>query len=320
MQNAEQLREIVREKYGQLARDGEGSCCGPTNCCGTPNGKEGKEGKERKDGIVDFSEDYTRLEGYVADADMGLGCGIPTEAAGLKPGQTVLDLGSGAGNDVFVARKSVGETGMVIGVDMTPDMIKKARGNATRLGYGNVDFRLGEIEALPVEAGTVDRVLSNCVLNLVPDKRRAFAEINRVLKPSGRFAISDVVMEGEFPEALREAAELYVGCVSGAMGKAEYLDLIREAGFRNVEVVKEKVIAVPEDLLAAYLTPEQREAYARSGLRVLSVTLTADKADKADKAERAVMEIKGASEACCVPVAPGSEAAAAGACCTPIAG
>jgi arsenite methyltransferase len=304
MKNEERLKEIVREKYGQLARDGGGSCCGPTNCCGTAEVKEGK------DGFVDFSEDYKRLDGYVAEADMGLGCGIPTEVAGLKAGQTVLDLGSGAGNDVFVARKSVGETGRVIGVDMTADMIKKARENAARMAYANVDFRLGEIEALPVEGGTVDRVLSNCVLNLVPDKRRAFAEIHRVLKPSGRFAISDVVIEGEFPEALRQAAELYVGCVSGAMDKTAYLDLIRAAGFRNVEVAKEKAIAVPQDLLAAYLTPEQRDAYARSGLRVLSVTVTAEKPG---------VETKGTAEACCVPAAPGSEAAASGVCCTPIA-
>jgi arsenite methyltransferase len=306
MKNEEELKEIVREKYGQLARDGGGSCCGTTSCCGTADGKEAKQGKG---GFVDFSEDYQRLDGYVAEADMGLGCGIPTEVAGLKAGQTVLDLGSGAGNDVFVARKSVGGTGRVIGVDMTADMIKKARENAARLAYANVDFRLGEIEALPVEGGTVDRVLSNCVLNLVPDKRRAFAEIHRVLKPSGRFAISDVVIEGEFPEALRQAAELYVGCVSGAMDKTAYLDLIRAAGFRNVEVAKEKAIAVPRDLLAAYLTPEERDVYARSGLRVLSVTVTAEKPG---------VETKESAEACCVPAAPGSEEAASGACCTPL--
>lgn len=267
MENAESLKEIVREKYGQLAREG-GSCCGPTSCCGPSNGESA---------FVDFSEDYSRMDGYVAEADLGLGCGIPTDAADLQPGHAVLDLGSGAGNDVFVARSLVGETGRVIGVDMTPDMVKKARENAAKFGYKNVEFRLGEIEALPVESASMDRVISNCVLNLVPDKRKAFAEIFRVLKTGGRFGISDVVLEGEFPEELRTAAELYAGCVSGAMEKAEYLESIRQAGFTDVEVVREKVIALPDDLIAAYLSPAQRESLVRSGLRILSATVKGSK-------------------------------------------
>jgi arsenite methyltransferase len=279
MENSETLKELVREKYGQLAREG-GSCCGPTSCCGPSNG----------DGaFVNISDDYSRLEGYVEEADLGLGCGIPTEAADLRPGQVVLDLGSGAGNDVFVARKIVGDAGKVIGVDMTPDMVKKARENAARLGYTNVDFRLGELESLPVETAKVDRVISNCVLNLVPNKQTAFAEMFRVLKPGGSFGVSDVVLEGAFPEALRQAAELYVGCVSGAMQKGEYLNKLRETGFDGVRVVKEKEITLPEDLLAAYLDED----------RILSVTVQGTK-----PAARS-------AEPCCTPLAK------AGACCAP---
>lgn len=283
MDTAENLKEVVREKYGQIARDG-GSCCGPTSCCGPVKGEPG---------FVDFSEDYSALEGYVAEADLGLGCGIPIEAADLKPGQVVLDLGSGAGNDVFVARRAVGETGKVIGVDMTPDMIKKARENLARMGYDNVEFRLGEIEALPVGGGSVDRILSNCVLNLVPDKSRAFSEMYRVLKPGGSFGISDVVLEGEFPEDLRKAAELYVGCVSGAMQKADYLSSLRDAGFEDIQIVKERVIQLPDDLLEAYLSAAQRESLKHSGVRIVSITLNGTK-PQPDKT--------------------------AGACCTPLAG
>lgn len=298
MENAENLKEVVREKYGQLAREG-GSCCGPTNCCGPSNGGSA---------FVDFSEDYSKMEGYVADADLGLGCGIPTDAADLRSGQAVLDLGSGAGNDVFVARRLVGETGRVIGVDMTADMVKKARENLGKFGFPNVEFRLGEIEALPVETASMDRVISNCVLNLVPDKRKAFAEIRRVLKPDGRFGISDVVLDGEFPEELRKAAELYVGCVSGALPKAEYLDLIRKAGFRDVEVAREKQIAIPADLIDAYLTPEQKEIYAKSGVRLLSVTVRGAKSAEAQADE---------PSACCAPIAA-ADRSESGPCCTPL--
>jgi arsenite methyltransferase len=298
MDNAENLKEIVREKYGQLAREG-GSCCGPTSCCGPSNGDSS---------FVDFSEDYSMLKGYVAEADLGLGCGIPTDAADLRSGQAVLDLGSGAGNDVFVARGVVGETGRVIGVDMTADMVKKARENLGRLGFRNVEFRLGEIEALPVESASMDRVISNCVLNLVPDKRKAFGEIHRVLKPGGRFGISDVVLDGDFPAELRKAAELYVGCVSGALPKEEYLDRIRKAGFRDVEVVREKTIGIPADLLEAYLSPEQRDIYAKSGVRLLSVTVRGAKEAGAEA---------GDPSACCVPISA-ADRSDAGPCCAPL--
>jgi arsenite methyltransferase len=287
---SENLKELVREKYGQLAREG-GSCCGPTSCCGPAAGDTP---------FVHLNEDYSRLEGYVKDADLGLGCGIPLDAADLRPGQTVVDLGSGAGNDAFIARRAVGDTGKVIGVDMTPDMIKKARANAAKTGYANVEFRLGELEALPVGGGSVDRVISNCVLNLVPDKAQAFSEMHRILKPGGKFGISDVVLEGIFPEELRAAAELYVGCVSGAMRKEDYLEALRQAGFGEIRILKEKIFELPEDLLAAYLSAGQRKALADSGAKILSITVQGTKAEE------------GTAD-CCTPLA----AAGSGPCCLP---
>jgi arsenite methyltransferase len=292
MENAEDLKQIVREKYGELARVG-GSCCGPTSCCGPSDGESA---------FVHINEDYTQREGYVPEADLGLGCGIPIDAADLRPGQTVVDLGSGAGNDAFIARRYVGESGKVIGVDMTPDMIKKARENAAKVGLANVEFRLGELEALPVSGNSVDRVISNCVLNLVPDKRQAFREMHRILKPRGKFSVSDVVLEGDFPEELKQAAELYVGCVAGAMQKSAYLDTLKETGFGEVRVAKEKILEVPEELLAAYLSGEQRRTLAQSALRVLSITVQGEK------------PVEAGVEACCTPLA----VAGSGPCCHPI--
>ncbi len=293
-ETAENLKEIVREKYGQLAREG-GSCCGPTSCCG-PAAEDTP--------FIRINEDYSRLEGYVKDADLGLGCGIPLDAADLRPGQTVVDLGSGAGNDAFIARNRVGGQGKVIGVDMTPDMIKKARGNAVKAGYANVEFRLGELEALPIGGGTADRVISNCVLNLVPDKAQAFREMHRILKPGGKFGISDVVLEGSLPDELRAAAELYVGCVSGAMQKDAYLESLRAAGFGDLRILREKALDLPEDLLAAYLSESQRKLLADSGARILSVTVQGTKAGEEAKSE------------CCLPLA----AAGSGPCCHPLKG
>lgn len=298
MENQESIKAAVREKYGELARTGEGSCCSTAGCCGT----------EGSGPIANISDDYSRIEGYVPEADLGLGCGLPTEAADLKPGQSVLDLGSGAGNDAFIARRAVGEKGEVIGVDMTPEMIRKSRENLAKLGYGNVAFRLGELEALPVESGTMDRVLSNCVLNLVPDKAKAFSEIHRVLRPGGAFGISDVVLEGELPPALRQAAELYVGCVSGALGKSDYLGMLRESGFEGVEVVKEKAINLPEDLLAAYLDAGQRAELERAGVRVLSVTVKGTKPGGKPEAEKAAAP-------CCIPLAKAPAGKPSGSCC-----
>ena len=215
------VRTEVRKHYAAIATRSSGGCCGTSSC-----------GPAENAALVDYSD----VEGVVDGANLGLGCGIPTRHAGLKPGETVLDLGSGAGIDVFLAARSVGPEGRVVGVDMTPEMIALARDNAAKGGYRNVDFRLGEIETLPVADGTVDVVLSNCVINLSPDKRRVFAQIHRVLKPGGRFSISDVVTRGKVPEALRGDAELWAGCIAGAMDCEEYLALIREVGFVDVKV------------------------------------------------------------------------------------
>ena len=241
MRSADETRTLVRERYAAIARERDG-CCAPTSCgCGP---------EMAPDGLNAIGDAYAGVAGHVAEADLNLGCGVPTRLAALAAGETVLDLGAGAGNDAFIARHEVGAEGQVIGVDMTPEMIAKARANAAKLGYGNVEFRLGEIEHLPVDAGSVDVVISNCVLNLVPQKARAFAEIFRVLKPGGRFCISDVVSIGELPEPVRRDAELLVGCVAGAMDKEAYLEVIRAAGFEVVRVAEARRLGLPAELTA----------------------------------------------------------------------
>lgn len=220
-----------------------------------------------------IGDEYDEVEGYVAEADLGLGCGIPTEVAQIEPGQTVLDLGSGAGLDVFAARKVVGETGRVIGLDFTPEMNDRARANAAKLGYDNVEFIQGDIEHIPIESNSIDVIISNCVLNLVPDKAKAFAEIYRVLKPGGHFCVSDIVSEGVLPASIQHAAELYVGCVSGAVDRGEYLDLIEAAGFESVEVKKQRPVPVPEEALQEHLTEEEMALFNVSDSSILSVTV-----------------------------------------------
>lgn len=270
MATNEELKKMVKEKYTviaeQAAETNASSCCGATSAsCG--------------DGMTYsiMADDYTGKNGYVADADLALGCGIPTDYAGIKPGMTVLDLGSGAGNDVFIAARDVGPDGHVIGVDMTETMIAKAQENKAKLGIANVDFRLGEIEALPVDDGSVDVIISNCVLNLVPDKAAAFAEMYRVLKTGGSFAVSDIVVEGDLPDELRSVAELYAGCVSGAVKKDEYLAFIREAGFSSIEIPKQKDIHIPQDILDAALAALPAEKRSLDGARLVSVTVQAVK-------------------------------------------
>ena len=267
MDNAEELKKLVREKYSEIANQSKdqnaASCCGATGCS-----------------TVDyaiFADNYTELEGYTADADLGLGCGLPTEFAQIRKGDTVIDLGSGAGNDCFVARALTGESGKVIGVDMTEAMIKKARENADKLGFNNVEFRQGEIEDLPIAGNRADVVVSNCVLNLVPDKQKAFSETFRVLKPGGHFSISDVVLVGELPEGLVKASEMYAGCVSGAIQKEEYLKIISEAGFVNITVQKEKAIEVPDEILRDYLNEEEIKAFRNSNTGIFSITVYGDK-------------------------------------------
>jgi SAM-dependent methyltransferase len=264
MRSQDEIRTLVRERYGAVAARGSG-CCAPSSCgCGP---------ETAPDGLDVIGDAYAGVAGRLAEADLALGCGVPTRHAALRPGETVLDLGSGAGNDVFIARHEVGAEGRVIGVDMTPEMIAKARANAAKLGFGNVEFRLGEIERLPVEAGSVDVIISNCVLNLVPDKAAAFAEMFRVLRPGGRFCVSDIVATGELPGSVREAAGLYVGCVAGAMPAADYLGLIAAAGFGNVRVAEAKPIGLPDEALAPYMGGEEIAAFRASGVELKSVTV-----------------------------------------------
>ncbi len=265
--DATRIKESVKEKYGEIANQSkeqnQSSCCGAGGC-------------STVDYAV-FSENYSELAGYVPDADLGLGCGIPTAFALINKGDTVVDLGSGAGNDCFVARALTGENGKVIGIDMTEAMIEKARNNAEKLNFNNIEFRFGDIENIPVSANRADVVISNCVLNLVPDKQKAFQEIFRVLKPNGHFSISDVVLVGNLPEYLKEASEMYVGCVSGALQKTDYLNLINEAGFVNLKVQKEKLITLPDDILSDYLSPLQIENYKNCGVGIYSITVYAEK-------------------------------------------
>lgn len=259
----EELKQLVKEKYGEIA-ESNSSCCGPTSCCGPENK------------VVEFSvlqDDYTKVEGYVAEADLGLGCGMPTELAVIKEGDTVVDIGSGAGNDVFVSRALVGDSGKVIGLDFTREMIDKANANNRKLGYKNVEFQLGEIENMPIENDTADVVVSNCVLNLVPDKEKAFAEMFRIIKPGGHFCVSDIVLKGELPAALQKSAELYTGCVSGAIQQDDYLNIIREGGFENVEIKKSKTIELPDNVLSEILSDDEIELYHKSNIGIYSITV-----------------------------------------------
>jgi len=225
----EQIVEIVRERYGRIAEGKESGCCGPASSCG---------GGEA---AVALGVGYTRqdLATLPEEANLGLGCGAPLQHLGLAPGETVLDLGSGAGVDAFLAARAVGPSGRVIGVDMTPAMLEKARANVRKAGVDNVEFREGRLEALPVDTASIDAVTSNCVINLVPDKGQVFAEVARVLKPGGRLVISDIILDGALPEAVAKDVYAYVGCVSGAMLRDEYFGLLRRAGFSGVAVLKD---------------------------------------------------------------------------------
>jgi SAM-dependent methyltransferase len=268
MHSDKDLKDIVRKKYSEIAlaqgRTNE-SCCGPgASCCDPTVG-------------VNFSDDYSELQGYLPQADLGLGCGLPTEGSAIQSGQTVLDLGSGAGNDAFVARSLVGESGRVIGLDFSAEMVEKARRHAADLGYDNVSFLLGDIEDIPLPDSSIDVVISNCVLNLVPNKARAYREIMRVLRPGGRFNISDVVLEGTLPAGLAQAAALYVGCVAGAMQSDAYLQTIRAAGFAEVTVHSRKTIALPESLGKEHLDEQALQDFLRSQVGIFSVTVGAVK-------------------------------------------
>ena len=263
MKTSEELKNTVKEKYAEIAlqskEENAVSCCGVDGCS-----------------TVDytiFSEDYSKLKGYSEDADLSLGCGIPTEFAQIKEGDTILDLGSGAGNDCFVARALTGEQGKVIGLDFTDVMINKARENTDKLGFNNVEFRQGDIENMPIGGDSIDVVVSNCVLNLVPDKNKAFSETMRVLKAGGHFSVSDVVLKGELPEGLKNDAEMYAGCVSGAIQQTDYMNIIMNTGFEAVSIQKEKPIILPDEILKNYLSDEEIQQYKDGNFGIYSVTV-----------------------------------------------
>ncbi len=267
MSTDQELKELVRQKYSEIAlqdkTSNQASCCGAGGCS--------------TEVYNIMTDDYTSLEGYNTDADLGLGCGLPTQYAQIKKGDTVIDLGSGAGNDCFIARHETGETGKVIGIDFTPAMIEKARANAEKLHYNNVEFRQGDIEKMPVTANTADVIVSNCVLNLVPNKNGVFKEIYRVLKPGGHFSISDIVLSGNLPAAIQQAAEMYAGCVSGAIQQQEYLGLIRRNGFSNIRIQKQKSIVIPDDILKGYLSKDEIHQFRNSDTGINSITVYAEK-------------------------------------------
>jgi arsenite methyltransferase len=243
----EDVRKAVREGYAKVVKQGS-SCCTPApSCCGSS----------------DLAQDISKKIGYTEaelkaapeGANLGLGCGNPVALASLKQGETVLDLGAGAGFDCFLAAGKVGDSGKVIGVDMTPEMIEKARENARKGNYSNVEFRLGEIEHLPAADNSVDAVISNCVINLSPDKKGVFAEAFRVLKPGGRMMISDIVLLKELPAFIKNSIEAYIGCVAGAMLKDEYLKAVSEAGFQDIKIIDET--AFPAELILSDPTAKE---------------------------------------------------------------
>ncbi|GAB1356831.1 arsenite methyltransferase [Cloacibacterium normanense] len=267
MNSNEEIKEMVKQKYAEIALQNQdtnaSSCCGSGGCS--------------TEVYNIMTDDYDHLEGYNPDADLKLGCGLPTEFAKIKKGDYVVDLGSGAGNDCFVARAETGESGKVVGIDFTPEMIEKARNNADKLGFNNVEFRLGDIENIPLMSNVADVVVSNCVMNLVPNKPKAFAEVQRILKPTGHFSISDIVLVGDLPEKIKNAAEMYAGCVASAIQMEDYLKIIENSGFKNMTLQKKKPIIVPDDILKNYLNEEEIQQYKDSTTRIYSITVYAEK-------------------------------------------
>ncbi len=290
MKNSDSIKQIVKEKYGEIADQdkamNQSSCCGAGGCS--------------TEVYNIMSDSYENLEGYEPGADLGLGCGLPTEFARIKKGDTVIDLGSGAGNDCFVARSIAGDSGRVIGIDFTPRMIAKARENALKLGFNNIEFREGDIEVMPVLENEADVVISNCVLNLVPDKKAVINEIFRVLKPGGHFSISDIVLDGELPESLKQDVEMYAGCVSGAIQKNDYLNYIQDAGFVAITVQKEKSIDIPDDILRKYLSAEGIESMRKGSTGIFSITVYAEKPGGTPQSEKSESRTE-STEPCCSP-------------------
>lgn len=288
MKSEDKLKQIVKDKYGEIALQDKAT--NQSSCCGT--------GGCSTEVYNIMSENYDELQGYNADADLGLGCGLPTEFAQIQRGDTVIDLGSGAGNDCFVARSITGDSGKVIGIDFTPAMISKARQNAEKLEFNNVEFREGDIEQMPVSDHVADVIVSNCVLNLVPNKKAVIEEIFRVLKPGGHFSISDIVLVGELPEALRHDAEMYAGCVAGAIQKSEYLQHISESGFQEITVQKEKAIQIPSDILSRYLSASEIAAMHQGDAGIFSITVFARKPVVSEKPK---LKMSTLNSAACAP-------------------
>ncbi|HAY37388.1 MAG TPA: arsenite S-adenosylmethyltransferase [Bacteroidetes bacterium] len=252
--NDEGVKEQVRSRYAETATTGGGCGCSAEN---------------------PFNLDsYDEMDGYESIVDLGLGCGIPTEQADIMIGHDVLDLGSGGGIDAFVARTLVGPTGSVTGVDLTDEMVSLARLNADKLGYDNVRFLQGDIENLPFEDASFDRIISNCVINLVPNKEKVFAEMHRALRLGGSFTVSDVVLDGELPPAIRQSAEAYAGCVSGAVTREDYLNTLKRVGFFDVQVLKEHEVVLSDADLAGLASPDEIAQFRNSGARVVSLTFT----------------------------------------------
>ena len=280
---AEELKQTVKEKYSQISE--QPMDFNASSCCGA--------GDSSQEVYNIMTDDYSEVEGYNADADLGLGCGLPTQFAKIMEGDTVIDLGSGAGNDCFVARHETGSKGKVIGIDFAEPMITKARKNADKLGYNNVEFRYGDIEEIPVSDNVADVIVSNCVLNLVPNKPQVFSEILRTLKTGGHFSISDIVLVGELPEALREDAEMYAGCVAGAIQKDEYLGHIQELGFENITIQKEKTIVIPDDILGKYLNEDEIDEFKNGDTGIYSITVFAQKVaeDSEDEIDNQEIEV-----------------------------
>jgi arsenite methyltransferase len=260
MNTNEEIKKIVKEKYSQIAMSPKNK----SGCCGN------------RGSSVDysvFSEDYKQAGGYMEEADLGLGCGLPVDFAGIKPGNIIVDLGSGAGNDCFVARAETGVTGKVIGVDFSPEMIEKAKGNAAKLRYNNVEFIFGDIENIPLPGNHADVVVSNCVLNLVPDKNKAFSEIFRILKPGGHFSISDVVVVGQLPAETQRSVELYAGCVTGAIDRNDYINKVTKAGFVNIEIQKERQLEISDEVLKNHLDKTTYDEFRASVTGIFSITI-----------------------------------------------
>lgn len=263
MENSEKIKELVTERYSQIATDDQG-CCG--SACGCSN----------ESSLL--NEEYQNLEGYAPESDLGLGCGIPTNSAKIERGDVVVDLGSGAGNDCFVARSFTGAYGKVIGVDFTDAMIEKARKNVATLGYKNIHFVKGDIENLPLDDNLADVVISNCVFNLVPDKKAAFNEMHRILKPKGRFSISDIVVDGDLPDSIKKSAEFYTGCISGASPIDHYIEMLEAVGFSNIKIEKQIKIDLPSDQ-STQQSSEAKDQKENVEVGIYSITVSGEKSE-----------------------------------------